>query len=1042
MSDHSAKFGAGKWIWLIASLSIPGAFAQVGDLDPLFGRYELGGSAELVLFLADNTNQSQRIVDLEPGTQRPRPSPRRDQPWLGGGGRPLLATGTSGDFDGDLVDEYVGVFQREDAGNQFGLHPVFIVVPALGENLSVDAELVEPASVAREGAVRVVAGHFTGGRSEEILLAVNQSSSGDQEIRLRIYGIDNDVGKLAATIIASWEDSLGRGSSLFDVTVADVNGDGDDEIVLAAVRESELGITTYVDLWFFDVMNEDIVEVEELRLSGFPLGHHAASDCGGIRIASGEFNGDTVRDLILAVHCRNNSVHWIYESVFLIGDGFLDFLVFNTEVLRADVSTYEFPFDIAPADLNQDGKTELLHLVGKKLLVCSVREGQTVCPDLSEGAIVGSELADYNQPVLVVADTDASDSTSWVPEVFVVSQHDESIWLQVFVPSENSPSGLRETRAAVIESGVGSEIIPYSIVAGDLDSDAVRLGHPRRYVVTRGFPLVVLNAPPTHFDILDSGGTPTTYDIANCYSGQRCGFQSSYSAMNERSSSYELVVNADWSVGGSLSGDLGIPFIKVVEGSLSASYGRRFSKSSRYATTLTERLVIKASTDDQIHARTWDYDIWEYPVMAEGETHAHVAVVVPKPVATREWFEAKSERGNFVLLDHEVGNVLSYPREISDNLAVDKLVWEGPGVQVGSEPPGLWELVEQAGREVSDTHSTTFSVEGNISFDVPFSLVPGIQLTGDYSKTSVSTQTLTFGASRGLTFEWSDIDLSGLPTRYSIRPYVYFAKSGAVVFDYTTKPQEPAFNEAPTFWSHHYGQVSDPTFVLPWRFDPEKNRGTDEGKRDRTRDIVFVQSKADPSAYSIVARIKNHSLVPTPDKVKVRFFAGHPDTGTWIGEAETEGPIGPQGARIVSLTWKPNFDPDQQAIRIYGVVDPDNLISEVHEDNNVAWTIFGSGPLTTDDEPIPKPTTTSLDNNYPNPFSQSTRIPFTLSASSEAEITVFDLLGRKVRVIKLGKRPSGSHEIHLEATSLPSGVYFYRLEAADFVGTKRMVVVK
>jgi hypothetical protein len=55
---------------------------------------------------------------------------------------------------------------------------------------------------------------------------------------------------------------------------------------------------------------------------------------------------------------------------------------------------------------------------------------------------------------------------------------------------------------------------------------------------------------------------------------------------------------------------------------------------------------------------------------------------------------------------------------------------------------------------------------------------------------------------------------------------------------------------------------------------------------------------------------------------------------------------------------------------------------------------------------------------------------------------VFDVIGRTVRVLASGTQPAGSYEVTFEATSLPSGIYFYRLEAGSFTETKRMVVLK
>ena len=88
------------------------------------------------------------------------------------------------------------------------------------------------------------------------------------------------------------------------------------------------------------------------------------------------------------------------------------------------------------------------------------------------------------------------------------------------------------------------------------------------------------------------------------------------------------------------------------------------------------------------------------------------------------------------------------------------------------------------------------------------------------------------------------------------------------------------------------------------------------------------------------------------------------------------------------------------------------------------------------------PAAYALENNYPNPFNPSTTISYTLPASSYVTLTVFDLTGRQIRHLASGTQPAGTHEVSFEASGLPSGVYVYRLQAGDYVDTKRMVMVK
>jgi hypothetical protein len=88
------------------------------------------------------------------------------------------------------------------------------------------------------------------------------------------------------------------------------------------------------------------------------------------------------------------------------------------------------------------------------------------------------------------------------------------------------------------------------------------------------------------------------------------------------------------------------------------------------------------------------------------------------------------------------------------------------------------------------------------------------------------------------------------------------------------------------------------------------------------------------------------------------------------------------------------------------------------------------------------PSRADLHASYPNPFNLATTIRFDLPAPADTRLTVFDVLGRRARVLLSGLRPAGRHEVRFNATGLPSGVYFYRLRAGDYVETKRMVVVR
>jgi hypothetical protein len=86
--------------------------------------------------------------------------------------------------------------------------------------------------------------------------------------------------------------------------------------------------------------------------------------------------------------------------------------------------------------------------------------------------------------------------------------------------------------------------------------------------------------------------------------------------------------------------------------------------------------------------------------------------------------------------------------------------------------------------------------------------------------------------------------------------------------------------------------------------------------------------------------------------------------------------------------------------------------------------------------------TSSLGQNYPNPFRGNTDIDYELADNAEVVFSVMDLAGRKVMEVNEGLMPAGKHTFNLSSASLQPGVYFYTLRAGDFKETKQMVIVE
>ncbi len=83
-----------------------------------------------------------------------------------------------------------------------------------------------------------------------------------------------------------------------------------------------------------------------------------------------------------------------------------------------------------------------------------------------------------------------------------------------------------------------------------------------------------------------------------------------------------------------------------------------------------------------------------------------------------------------------------------------------------------------------------------------------------------------------------------------------------------------------------------------------------------------------------------------------------------------------------------------------------------------------------------------LSQNYPNPFNPVTEIRYTLPRDCQVRLEVYSILGQRVAMLVEGKQTAGYKSVRWDASGMASGIYFYRLQAGEFVETRKMVVIK
>ena len=95
-----------------------------------------------------------------------------------------------------------------------------------------------------------------------------------------------------------------------------------------------------------------------------------------------------------------------------------------------------------------------------------------------------------------------------------------------------------------------------------------------------------------------------------------------------------------------------------------------------------------------------------------------------------------------------------------------------------------------------------------------------------------------------------------------------------------------------------------------------------------------------------------------------------------------------------------------------------------------------------DNNQNPLPSNYALSQNFPNPFNPTTTIKYSVPKAGLVTIKVYDILGREVTTLVNEQKTVGNYEVQFNAAKLASGVYFYRMQAGDFVDIKKLLLLK
>ncbi|GAB4376495.1 MAG: hypothetical protein Kow0042_22850 [Calditrichia bacterium] len=117
--------------------------------------------------------------------------------------------------------------------------------------------------------------------------------------------------------------------------------------------------------------------------------------------------------------------------------------------------------------------------------------------------------------------------------------------------------------------------------------------------------------------------------------------------------------------------------------------------------------------------------------------------------------------------------------------------------------------------------------------------------------------------------------------------------------------------------------------------------------------------------------------------------------------------------------------------------------SEIEPARMVCTTVkYNQSLISLEDYEHSTPNKIYLSQNYPNPFNHGTRKQYTLPLRAFVTIKIYNLLGEEVATLVNEEKPAGNHWVSFDGSSLPSGVYLYRITAAKYTKTKKFLVMK
>ncbi|NKB65664.1 MAG: T9SS type A sorting domain-containing protein [Candidatus Latescibacteria bacterium] len=394
----------------------------------------------------------------------------------------------------------------------------------------------------------------------------------------------------------------------------------------------------------------------------------------------------------------------------------------------------------------------------------------------------------------------------------------------------------------------------------------------------------------------------------------------------------------------------------------------------------------------------------EMPAHFERWSHPDFAPGIPDHLRHKGSQVEKWEKNVQVLIDFAQKRAAHMDSHIREAFNVQ----ESARINLEVSPPGSGRI------RVNRRFMVTSSWEGTYFAETPIDLEPIIR--GNYS----------FAGWEGVTEAGAAVSFrpengQNIVARFAAN----FGAVGAVVINEINYSSTKKFN--PGDWVEIYNNANAPIDLSGWTFgDNSDNQGF----------VIPQGTILGVGEYLVLCRQQAAFADHFP---QVKYAIGNFDfglnsqsDGLWLADA--------QGNTVDYLEYANSFPWPSEYRAQGGTI----ALKEQKLDNALGtnWTLSAQGGTPGAANHPLAPENYFVEQNFPNPFNATTSISYGTQQAAQVQIEIYDLLGQVVASFDLGRVGAGIHHFEFEASSLASGLYFYKTQMDNFVRTHKMVLLK